>query len=145
MLHAHWHTFKNGEHPKANSETHNLIQFGKVLAKEVGRDEPFSESSLSRFLNGKQPSDEIAKAFSIFFELPSSMIAARHVEEVEWFRIGRMLRVANRPDFQQLLGKLQAFAVAEKEKANATRNVDQVLGIEDQSSMLTTEHAPSDD
>lgn len=123
MLEGHWLTVKRGEHPKAHGRRHNLVQFGVMLAHESGRDIPFSESSLSRFFRGLQPSDEISDALSAFFDLPTPLLAARHLEEIEWFKLGRDIREADRQKFQELMAKIRNFVTT----ANA---LDESLNME---------------
>lgn len=122
-LEGHWLTVKRGEHPKAHGRRHNLVQFGVLLAQESGRGEPFSESSLSRFFRGLQPSDEISDALSAFFDLPGPLLAARHIEEIEWFQLGRSIRDADRQKFRELMVKIRNFVTTAND-LDETLNVD---------------------
>lgn len=128
-LDNHWKMVKSGKHPKAHGKKHNLIQFGAMLARETGRKDPFSESSLSRFLRGLQPSDEISNAFSAFFDLPSPLLAVRDPEEIEWFKLGRAMRDADHRKFEEIMAKIRSVVTALQE-------LDESLVVQDQSRTL---------
>lgn len=59
----------------------NLTELGIALAKVSGRPDPWHQSVIVRFLQGRNPTVELAEAFSILLGVPRLIYAARSAAE----------------------------------------------------------------
>ncbi len=103
-----WTSVKEGRHPKTNGTPVTMEQWGRELAKLVGRPKPFGKSQLSKFIAGISTPVDIAEAMTAYFDIPFFAIAADTIEEVEWFLAGQALRKSDPEDFRKLLRNAQA-------------------------------------
>lgn len=116
-LHKLWHQMKDGSHPKAGGRKWSLEEFGRELARTSGRARgAWSKVSVSRFLNGQQPSDDLLRAFCSFFDLDYPIVCARHPDEIRWFQIGRSIRSLSKEEFADAVKQAhRALSFAKKD------------------------------
>jgi hypothetical protein len=142
FLHGLWRQVKSGEHPRAEGRKHNLVQFGALLAKEIGRDQPFSDASVSRFLKGTQVTDELARAFCQFFSLDYPVLSARHPDEIRWFALGRLMREMNQEQFESLLGQIGQMQKADAELRKTLAGISQPAVLRAKDASLPKKQLP---
>ena len=118
LLHTLWHEVKHGRHPSTDGQKVSLQEFGKILARKVGRRDPWSKQTLSKFLKGEQVTDDLVFAFSEFFGIPYPLISAPNPDIVEWAELGRYLQKNEPASFKVLRDNARARVAAAKELAS---------------------------
>lgn len=124
FLHDQWTEVKEGRHPRTGGEPRTLEQWGKELAKLIGRPRPFLKGQLSKFFTGDSTPEEIADALARYFEIPSPAIAADSVDEIRWFLVGKALLRTDPDDFRKLLRNAQARTRLNNEISELGQEVD---------------------
>lgn len=123
-LKAQWTDVKHGRHPKTAGETRTYEQWGKELARLVGRSRPFKKSQLTKFFKGESTPADIVDAISIYLGIPSPAIAADSIDEVEWFLVGKELLHSDPDDFRKLLRNAQDRTRLNKEISEFDQDLD---------------------
>lgn len=85
-----------------------LVDLGVKLARAVGRDEPWTHGTLSRFLSGRNVTDQIADAMVALFDLPKPVYYPRDLSEALLFRAAESKRDQRLADADRALGQLES-------------------------------------
>lgn len=127
LLSYQWDQVRRGRHHSVDKMTQ--AEFGAALAKEVGRNDPFSDASVSRFLSGKQVTDEMTLAFSRLFSLPYPLLCITQPEEAVLFENMRAIRKSPRTKeiFDKLLSYTKQLAQTIKDEKAAEIELAAIL------------------
>jgi hypothetical protein len=69
-----------------------LVELAAKLSAKVGRSEPWTHGTISRFLAGKGVTDQLAEAMILFFDLPRPVYYPRDLPEALLFRAAEAKR-----------------------------------------------------
>jgi hypothetical protein len=70
----------------------SLVDLAARLSAKVGRSEPWTHGTVSRFLAGKGVTDQLAEAMIVFFDLPRPVYYPRDLPEALLFRAAEAKR-----------------------------------------------------
>jgi len=87
-----------------------------LLAKVLGRTEPYNYTTVWRYLRGQLSSLEVTEAFARLRDVGSPLVFAETPELRDWFTIGCALRESQPDLFDALLVQAQAVLAARNSK-----------------------------
>lgn len=80
---GYWALIVESFGPKEFRESLRVL--GEKAAAAIGRETPFSTSTVDRFFLGEQVTYEVVRAFAALAGLPNPVLRARTPEEAQWF------------------------------------------------------------
>jgi hypothetical protein len=87
-------------------------QLGREISGQLGVDVGLSNSAVNRWMSGEQATDTVTRGVCLLLGFEYPIMSADSPEDVEWFRVGRVLREWGREDFDQLLADAKPLAAA---------------------------------
>jgi hypothetical protein len=77
----------------------SLVDLAARLSAKVGRSEPWTHGTVSRFLAGKGVTDQLAEAMIVFFDLPRPVYYPRDLPEALLFRAAEAMAATRAATF----------------------------------------------
>lgn len=99
-----------------------LVELAAKLSAKVGRIEPWTHGTVSRFLAGKGVTDQLAEAMILFFDLPRPVYYPRDLPEALLFRAAEAKR-------DRRLADADAVAARMEQEGRQTKPVSSPHGV----------------
>lgn len=105
-----------------------LVDLGSRLSAKVGRSEPWTHGTISRFLAGKVVTDQLAEAMIAYFDLPRPVYYPRDLPEALLFRAAEAKRDQRLADADAAAAKLEADARRQTPQVGSPHAAEQGRG-----------------